>query len=84
MEFAQNSQYVKIFAGENKLKENDLEMYKKYNKHEEKYRMFKQLINNFYNQNYQENTSQTKMVLPHTVKIQPKIIYNSYSLNCFL
>jgi len=79
MEFAQNSQYVKIFAGEKKLKENDLEMYKKYNKHEEKYRMFKQLINNFYNQNYQENTIQTKMILPHTIKLQPKIIYNSYS-----
>lgn len=81
MEFAQNSQYVKIFAGENKLKENDLEMYKKYNKHEEKYRMFKQLINNFYNQNYQENEVQTKMVFPHTIKLQPKIIYNSYNKN---
>lgn len=78
MEFANNEKYIRIFAGENKAEQNDLDMYKKYDKHEEKYRVFKQLINTFYNQNNNKNQTNKIVALPHTIKIEPKIIYNTF------
>lgn len=77
MEFAQNSQYVKIFAGENKLEQDDISLYKKYDKREEKYRTFKQVINAFYNPNQESTKNEEMQIIPHSVRIEPKIIYSS-------
>jgi len=79
MEFSQNSQYVRIFAGENKLKQSDINMYRKLDKREEKYRTFKQVINAFYNNNYESVEERKMQILPHTIRIEPKIIYSSFN-----
>ncbi len=81
MEFAENSQYVRIFAGENKLKQDDISMYKKYDKREEKYRTFKQVISAFYNPNYDNSENKETQILPHSVRIEPKIIYGNLRKN---
>ena len=78
MEFNKNESYIRIFSGEVQEKQNDIAMYKKYSKKEEKYRNFKQLINTFY-PNYEKEKEESKnRILPHTIKIEPKLIYNSY------
>lgn len=46
----------------------------------EKYRSFKQLLNSFYNIN-NENDKQEKTILPHTIKLEPKLIYDTYNKN---
>ena len=46
----------------------------------EKYRSFKQLINEFYNKTALTENSDDKAI-PHTIKLEPKLIYNSYSKN---
>ena len=81
MEFSSNNQYVRIFAGQNKLKENDINIYKSYDKREEKYRTFKQVINAFYNSNYEKSEERKTQILPHSVKIEPKIIYGTFNKN---
>lgn len=57
-----------------------MELYKKYQKQEERYRDFKQLINTFYpNHNEEEQPQESKnKTLPHSIKIEPILIYNSY------
>ena len=77
IEFNQNESYVRIFAGKTEEKQNDIDMYKKYQKQEEKYRNFKQLIHTFY-PTHEEETNSSQRTLPHTVKLEPKLIYNTY------
>ena len=78
IEFNQNENYIRIFSGKNN--QNDIELNNKYYKPEEKYRNFKQLINTFYPIHNQEETMQEvkSRILPHSIKIEPEIIYNSY------
>lgn len=76
IEFSRNESYIRIFSGEAEEKQNDIEIYKKYHKKEEKYRNFKQLINTFYPTHEEEKTE--NKILPHSIKIEPKLIYNSY------
>ena len=78
MEFSKNESYIRIFSGEAEEKQNDIAMYKKYSKQNEKYRNFKQLINTFY-PNYEEEKEESKNKIPlHSIKLEPKLIYNSY------
>ncbi len=78
LEFDRNENYIRIFSGETEEKQNDLEIYKKYQKQEERYRNFKQLIHTFY-PTYQESTTEEKGKNPfHKIKLEPKLIYNSY------
>lgn len=79
IEFNQNNSYTRIFSKENEL-ENNTQVYKRFNenKHNEKYRTFKQLIHAFnYTTNHYENES--GQIIPHTIKLEPKLIYNSYN-----
>ena len=78
IEFSRNESYIRIFSGESEEKQNDIEMYKKYNKREEKYRDFKQLINTFY-PNYKIEEENKSKIPPHSIKLEPKLIYNSYT-----
>lgn len=77
IEFNQNESYIRIFSGEKEEKQNDIAMYKKYQKQEEKYRDFKQLIHTFYPSHEQEDVTKNK-ILSRSIKLEPKLIYNSY------
>jgi len=78
IEFSRNESYIRIFSGETQEKQNDITMYKKYQKKEEKYRNFKQLIHTFY-PNYEEEQKEiTNKISSHNIKLEPKLIYNSY------
>lgn len=77
LEFNKNENYIRIFSGETEEKQSDIAMYKKYNKQEEKYRNFKQLINTFY-PNYEEKQEIINKTPMHSIKLEPKLIYNSY------
>lgn len=78
IEFSRNESYIRIFSGETEEKQSDIAMYKKYQKKEEKYRNFKQLIHTFY-PNYTETQTENKDKIPmHSIKLEPKLIYNSY------
>lgn len=81
MEFNQNSDYIRIFSGEQNSKDTDISIYKTFNenKHNEKYRAFKQLINEFHYSNNNEGENSNNPIIPHTIKLEPKLIYNSYS-----
>lgn len=83
MEFKQNSNYIRIFSGDENSKHTDNSIYKNYNvkKHDEKYRTFKQLINAFCYNNSNENLNLNEQIIPHTIKLEPKLIYNSYNKN---
>ncbi len=76
LEFASNENYIRIFSGEAEEKQNDIAMYKKYQKQEEKYRNFKQLIHTFYPTHELVSTPIKKG--NHKIKLEPKLIYNSY------
>ena len=78
IEFSNNENYVRIFSGDIEQKQTDMQLYNKYQKREEKYREFKQLINNFYPTHEETNESNKTKFIPHSVKIEPKLIYNSY------
>lgn len=46
---------------------------------EEQYRVFKQMLNAFYHQNTELTKEETVHITgPHSVRIEPKIIYNSF------
>lgn len=77
LEFEQNENYIRIFAGKIEKKQTDRRIYQEYLKQEEKYLSFKQLIHTFY-PNYEEEKEIKRKVLPHSIKLQPKLIYNSY------
>ena len=81
MEFNQNSDYVRIFSREQASEDTDISIYKTFNenKHNEKYRAFKQLINEFHYSNNNEFENSNNQIIPHTIKLEPKLIYNSYS-----
>lgn len=78
IEFSNNENYVRIFSGDIEQKQTDMQMYNKYQKREEKYREFKQLINNFYPTHEEANEQNKTKIMPHSIKIEPKLIYNSY------
>lgn len=77
LEFNQNESYMRIFTGKQEEKQDDIAMYKKYHKQEEKYRNFKQLIHTFY-PTHEETSENKQKILPHSIKLEPKLIYNSY------
>ena len=78
MEFSKNESYIRIFSGETEEKQSDISMYKKYNKKEEKYRNFKQLLHTFYPSNEEEKIENKSRIPMHSIKLEPKLIYNSY------
>lgn len=75
MEFNSNENYLRIFSGEQSDKQNDIDIYTKYQNKNDKYRVFKQLVHTFYPQKIDESKNKTEN---HTIKIEPKLIYNSY------
>lgn len=77
LEIDRNENYIRIFTGESEEKQNDIDMYKKYQSKNDKYRAFKQLLHTFY-PTHNEQETDTKKLLEHTIKIEPKLIYNSY------
>lgn len=77
LEFEQNENYIRIFAGKIEKKQTDRKIYQEYLKQEERYLSFKQLIHTFY-PNYEEEKEIKRKVPPHSIKLQPKLIYNSY------
>lgn len=78
IEFSQNDNYLRIFSDRSEDTQNDVSILKKYQKQEEKYRNFKQLIHTFYPVHEEENNNLKQKMLPHTVKLEPKLIYNTY------
>lgn len=78
IEFSQNDNYLRIFSDRSEDIQNDVSILKKYQKQEEKYRNFKQLIHTFYPVHEEENNNLKQKMLPHTVKLEPKLIYNTY------
>lgn len=81
IEFNQNGEYIRIFSDENKLENSNNSLYKRHGikKNNEKYRIFKQLINAFSCINTNEADDMTKQIIPHTIKLEPKLIYNTYN-----
>lgn len=78
LEFNRNENYVRIFTGTQEEKQNDVAIYQKYQKQEEKYRSFKQLIHTFYPVNQEIAEKNKSKVMLQTIKLEPKLIYNSY------
>lgn len=78
LEFNNNESYIRIFSGETGEKQNDITMYKKYQKQEEKYRDFKQLIHAFYPSHEETKLESKNRISLHSIKLEPKLIYNSY------
>ncbi len=78
IEFSQNDNYIKIFSDRAEDIQNNEGILKKYKKQQEKYRNFKQLIHTFYPMHEEENNNLQQKVLPHTIKLEPKLIYNTY------
>lgn len=78
IEFNQNENYIRIFSGDKEEKQNDIAMYKKYQKQDEKYRNFKQLIHAFYPNHVEEKIESKTRLLPHSIKIEPKLIYHPH------
>lgn len=78
IEFNQNENYIRIFSKDKEEKPNDIDMYKKYQRQDEKYRSFKQLIHTFYPNHLEEKIENKKRILPHSIKIEPKLIYNPH------
>ena len=78
LEFEKNKSYIRIFSGENSKTISDININKKNNNREEKYRNFKQLINTFYPINNKKENETRNIVFPHNVKLEPILIYNSY------
>ncbi len=75
-ELCTNEEYVRIFSGIQE-RENPYMTNTEKRKMQENNRIFKQLLQAFYpTENMEEETKQE--VLPHTVHIEPKIIYNSF------
>ena len=81
IEFNQNGEYIRIFSNENKLEQSNISLHQRHNikKNNEKYRTFKQLINAFNYTNNNETDDISKQVIPHTIKIEPKLIYTTYN-----
>ena len=81
IEFNQNSDYIRIFSENHELKQTDVSLLDNYSKRKnnEKYRAFKQLISEFYNSNNNQIEEKSKQIIPHTVKLEPKLIYNTYN-----
>lgn len=78
LEFNSNESYIRIFTANSSEKQSDMAMYKKEQKQEEKYLSFKQLIHTFY-PNYEKTKIENKNRTPiHSIKLEPKLIYNSY------
>lgn len=78
IEFNQNEGYLRIFSNNSEDIQNNVSILKKYQKQEEKYRNFKQLIHTFYPVHEEENNNLKPKTLPHTIKLEPKLIYNTY------
>lgn len=80
MEFAKNSDYVRIFTGKQVEQKKDIDIYQDYyhKKQEEKYRNFKQLLLTFYPNNKQQEEKRETRTPMHSVRLEPKLIYDSY------
>lgn len=80
IEFNQNSDYIRIFSLDNTYEDTDISIYNKLkeNRNNEKYRAFKQLINEFNYANCNKEQNANNPIIPHTIKLEAKLIYNSY------
>lgn len=78
IEFNQNEGYLRIFSNNSEDIQNNVSIFNKKQKQEEKYRNFKQLIHTFYPVHEEENNNLKPKVIPHTIKLEPKLIYNTY------
>ncbi len=79
LEFSTNQEYINLFDKKNYtyVKKN---VVMKNNMEEDQHRIFKQIINAFYRQSdivHEDN--QLNVAAPHSIRIEPKIIYNSFS-----
>ena len=77
MEFSQKEEYIRLFQGITAEEKDDMKIYKKYQKGNEKYKLFKQMINSFYYKEQEEVKKENQVILSQTVHIEPKMIYNS-------
>lgn len=80
IEFSQNSEYVRIFTTDSAKEETDFHVYNQFQKkkQEEKYRTFKKLIHTFYPDSEVAPENKQEDILPHTVRIEPQFIFDSY------
>lgn len=79
MEFTSNQEYIRLFSEQGTLNMRN-NLVTKQNKEQEQYRVFKQMLNTFYHQQSGESENNQLNVIPlHSVRIEPKVIYNAYT-----
>ncbi|MBE5806189.1 MAG: DEAD/DEAH box helicase [Clostridiales bacterium] len=83
VEFNDNSEYVKIFTGEEeKSNSNNIEKIKnKKNQKNNDYKLFKQLVNEFYYDNNEDVENSVLNSKNKNIKIIPKLIIDKYNFN---
>lgn len=89
VEFDENPDYIRIFTGKKQDENNNLESENNYNIHKKnginskEYKIFKQLINEFYTDNTTEKENQIKIEKSknHNIKIVPKLLIDKYNSN---
>lgn len=80
MEFTSNQEYIRLFSEQGTLNMKNNPMTKQQNQEQEQYRVFKQMLNAFYHQKTENaENEQSNPILPHSIRIEPKIIYHSFS-----
>ena len=82
VEFNNNPDYIKIFTGE-KTKENIKinSLSNLNNKSEKDYKLFKQLVNEFYSDNSQNSEKNTSVSKNKNIKIEPKLLIDKLNTN---
>lgn len=80
MEFTSNQEYIRLFSEQGTLNMKNNPVTKQQNQEQEQYRVFKQMLNAFYHQKTENaENEQSNPILPHSIRIEPKIIYHSFS-----
>lgn len=80
MEFTSNQEYIRLFSEQGTLNMKNNPMTKQQNQEQEQYRVFKQMLNAFYHQKTENaENEQSNPIIPHSIRIEPKIIYHSFS-----
>lgn len=80
MEFTSNQEYIRLFSEQGTLNMKNNPVTKQQNQEQEQYRVFKQMLNAFYHQKTENaENEQSNPIVPHSIRIEPKIIYHSFS-----
>lgn len=77
-EFANNPEYIRIFTGEKKENETSISI-QSTGKTKENYRIFKQLIHEFYHSYAEEEEEITTHPIFQNIHLVPKLIYDTYA-----